>query len=440
MEKKRGRKTKQIDDFDGQSGGYIRRNIRMIIEQLFNSEKEFAELMGWSSPKLSKILNHQQDLIIEDVLKMAEILNLEVDVLLNKDLQVKDIVLKTVYSASECWKYIIGRQIDSSAEEWFIQSELPKALKRELGINDSEFIVEGIIERVKSFVITVDDTEIYEPLYQIVIKSCFFHKKNGLQIRLELPVDKKYLKLAIIDVPEGDIVGGESDENRWKFFKNMLKGLASKDELSANDKFGQRRILGEIVTKTYYFDYLLKDMDVVVDDIVNDIERFLNMYKLLLKEFTSNSEIVYWKMYNILIDKTSKQSLVPDEVLKELGDMFSDNNKEINFEEKEDAIAQAGNECEICHIDKTFEDSNGTQYFEVVPFIPQLFATSFSMNVNTPANLLCLCPMCKSKLYHASREEKEEMLVQLFYARKQALAEEKVPITLVKLLKMYGCD
>ena len=83
------------------------------------------------------------------------------------------------------------------------------------------------------------------------------------------------------------------------------------------------------------------------------------------------------------------------------------------------------------------EKESGKPYMELAYLIPISEQKDFSNSLDIDENKVCLCPLCNLKLYNALDSEREEILVKLYYKRREKLKKAGIEISLLQLFKYY---
>jgi 5-methylcytosine-specific restriction protein A len=101
------------------------------------------------------------------------------------------------------------------------------------------------------------------------------------------------------------------------------------------------------------------------------------------------------------------------------------------------AIEKANFKCSIDPGHKTFLTKSGIPYMEAHHIIPLSEQEKFGTSIDTPDNIICLCPNCHRFIHHGKREEKERALNTLYDQRKAFLTSGNIGLSLNQLLDMY---
>ncbi len=85
----------------------------------------------------------------------------------------------------------------------------------------------------------------------------------------------------------------------------------------------------------------------------------------------------------------------------------------------------------------TFIKQNGKPYMEVHHLIPVKYQSQFINKLDTPANLVPVCPLCHRKLHHGRRSDVNVLLSFLYTKRSDILAASGLNITETELQNLY---
>lgn len=96
--------------------------------------------------------------------------------------------------------------------------------------------------------------------------------------------------------------------------------------------------------------------------------------------------------------------------------------------------------CERCGKTKTFHKANGRQYFEAHHLVPMAMQASFAVNLDVPANVVCLCPECHRLMHHGREDEVKASLRSFFAARKDCLLTEGIARSQSRFVDVALCQ
>ncbi|MEI8641650.1 HNH endonuclease [Pseudoalteromonas sp. Hal099] len=82
--------------------------------------------------------------------------------------------------------------------------------------------------------------------------------------------------------------------------------------------------------------------------------------------------------------------------------------------------------------------STNRNYMEAHHLIPMEFQGQFQYSLDVPDNIVSLCSNCHNKIHYAIKEDKKQLVEQLFQKRMSGLESRKIPVELDKLMKYYG--
>ena len=101
------------------------------------------------------------------------------------------------------------------------------------------------------------------------------------------------------------------------------------------------------------------------------------------------------------------------------------------------ALIQCGYRCAVDGGHATFLRKSGERYLEVHHLVPLEWQEAFLYQLDVPANLVPLCPLCHRLLHYGRMEEKIPILTRLYEARRERLLASGISITLEELLRFY---
>lgn len=108
------------------------------------------------------------------------------------------------------------------------------------------------------------------------------------------------------------------------------------------------------------------------------------------------------------------------------------------------ALRKSGYKCEADKCHTTFNTAKGVQYMEGHHLIPcttsnaVAFYERFSVNIDCPENIVCLCPTCHRKIHFGSDVEKKGIISQLYLLRLDEFKRIGIEISLAELYSLYG--
>lgn len=100
-------------------------------------------------------------------------------------------------------------------------------------------------------------------------------------------------------------------------------------------------------------------------------------------------------------------------------------------------IENNGHQCEIDKTHRSFVTEEGTQYMEAIQLMPANEWKKYDQTFSD-ANYACLCPTCAAQLKHGTRKDRENMLIELYRAHKDAMESNGFNLSLSELLKANG--
>ena len=103
------------------------------------------------------------------------------------------------------------------------------------------------------------------------------------------------------------------------------------------------------------------------------------------------------------------------------------------------AIINAGHKCQYDNSHVTFDlPQTNNNFVEAHHLIPMQYQEQFEYSIDVPENIIPLCPNCHRRIHKSGLSSKEEMLVKLFSASKQAeLSPKGISVSFSELLNFY---
>lgn len=209
---------------------------------------------------------------------------------------------------------------------------------------------------------------------------------------------------------------------------------------------GRKDILDENVPK-YVVNTFHRDQENHVDEyaLLNDMERdIIEMFDQLreLVHYAEQGSFIRWKKeiiqnmaYEDLDDANMVASLSGTEVVRTERDAFG-----WYFLEspRRKAVEKAEYKCEVNPKHETFIDKQTEKrYMEISYLIPLSEQYKFNKNLDCMENMICVCPLCSRKLRRGKGRDLEDMIVPLYYSKRDKLVEAGIEISLGQLLDFY---
>ena len=402
---------------------HMRKNIVLALTQEMAGRGiknvELAELTGWSTSKVSKLLSGKQAFTDEDLRVWARALGYTLDPFIDQGVDTRGYdVRKFVRAPMQCIDFFLGNDEDHEAEvAAALNLELPLSILGQLGIRASDYAVrthissgyngneEDTCSWIKIWNRNTKDTEFSYPVF-----SLWF--------------DPRYEGFAVLVYLEGEnnSLPQEVAETRLTLrgMHNDLDFLMKED---ANNHWLPERIL----SRTLSFDYWGKDFPFPDEDFFEES---------MAEIFKDYCDIV-WELKHIdLIPEAAIFGNPSTPVQKMLLKAIA---KNVAFPEAivKETLEKQEYRCEMDQQHVSFETAEGHQYMEAVPLISFEEGVGYGKGIMEGANLLCLCPNCAARLKYGKDEDREEMIIRLHRSHRKSLEEVGIKITLGEILKMY---
>ena len=255
------------------------------------------------------------------------------------------------------------------------------------------------------------------------VKLRVFHDENGLQTEAGTIYSLGYVPVCRSDVY--DVTVNDTVLQNMRPF--VIENIDSR-----------RAIKGDIIPKqiinTFHKKTELLDEEFSLMDSLDESIRVMFKRLLCLIEDVEHGCFVRWKKDVLTSLRQINAAAGNGEMLGEYAPIMT---------AKENASARKviethGFKCEIDAGHETFIDrQTGKPYVEAAYLIPLRAQGDFKKDLNCEANMICICPICNRMLIHGTDSKIEDLLVPLYYSRKDALKKAGIDITLKRLLDYY---
>lgn len=380
---------------------------------------ELAELTGWSTSKVSKLLSGKQTFTDDDLRVCARALGYTLDPFIDQGVDTRGYdVRKYVKSPMQCVDLFLGNDEDHQEEvAAALNLELPLSILGQLGVRVSDYAV-------RTHISSGYDGDEEETCSWIKIWNRNTKDAESSYPVLSLWFDPRYDGFAVLVYLEGET---NSLQHEVAETRVTLRGMHNDYDFLMKEDANNHWLPERILSQTLSFDYWGKDFPFPDEDFFQES---------LAEIFKDYCDIV-WELRHI--------DLIPDVAI------FGNPNTPVQkmllraiarntaFPESvvTETMESRGYQCEIDPNHVSFETAEGHPYVEAVPLVSFEDGVIFGKGVMEGANLLCLCPNCAAKLRYGKDEDREEMVISLHRSHKKALEEVGIKITLGEILKMY---
>ncbi|MGG1400182.1 hypothetical protein ABE288_20520 [Bacillus salipaludis] len=176
-----------------------------------------------------------------------------------------------------------------------------------------------------------------------------------------------------------------------------------------------------------------------------DVEQYHSLYKLLMAknfryvhEESQDEECFQEEIEKTEIDSSIVIEDIPKEPIKgEFNHNLSRKWKRNHITSKK-AIVLAKYKCEYDNKHMFFKSSvTGKNYVEAHHLIPMEFQGQFKRSLDVEANIISLCPLCHKTVHHATAEEIEQIIKELYAKRRNRFQKCEIEIDINRLLTFY---
>lgn len=382
---------------------------------------ELAELTGWSTSKVSKLLSGKQIFTDDDLRVCARALGYTLDPFVDQGVDTRGFdIKKYVRFPMQCLEQFLEYEEDREEEnEAVLKLELPLSIMGQIGLKATDYSVR---------------THISTDYYGDEEEICSWIKIWNRNIKNP---EESYPVLSIwIDPPRDRFamlvyLEGESNSVIHEVPETIesLKGIHNQIDFLFKEDADHHWLPDRILERTLSFDYWGKDSPLPDDDF------FLESLAEVFKDYCD----IVWDLKHIDLIPEASIFNNPDtatDVQKTISSLLTSNECFTEGVVKE-CLSSHEYLCEIDNSHVSFETSDGHQYAEVIPLIPFSRIGRYGRNIKGKSNAVCLCPNCAAQLKYGRDEDREEMLIGLHRTHKKELEEAGIKISLGELLKMY---
>jgi len=431
---------KEIDESNVDIEEIVLYRIEQILDEKHVKKSDYAELLNWSTPRLSKILKRNQKITLTDLQEMTKALGYPIEAFTGEVFDLEQYELNTApIPLMDSISNINRKFYDMEAFKKAVNQDIPLTIRRYLNINSAQFIFHSDINEICNPFIDIEQNEksAYSYRPEIVLRFKGIESKNNDFIELGYWFDEgnNYMVLAICYVPDSTNRFSSYGKNKRAYYRSLVEAPENHefDALFHNSTIFTKRILaGEIYSKLYNLNTSKIDEEILKNDLI----WMFDIYKKLIIEVGNNIDTTYWEIYNQIQKESGKIiPLTPNDIVSYM-------TKSITYETRskivaKEAMEKANYRCEIDPSHETFIGKDGTPYMEAHHLIPLAYRKQ-GFEYDTLSNSVCLCPMCHKKIHMAEDSVREEMIVKLYYQRKQDLDKDQINVSLAKLLEMYN--
>lgn len=428
----------------------VKTRIKELMDQRGMKLSDLAVRCDWPISKMSKVLNGDQRVSVDDIVKIGEALGTNPALLITHNLG----DAKEQYKSSLPLSEILGRigSYTSSIEQVvnLLRNELTHTIYNYLALGETGKSIDVLVDRVGK-------AELNESGLKQIPRVLISDKQEGqlfgnqLTIGYWFTTDCKIAYLAIHYMRRSDYerrspIAINDMREYFRIFTSGVEELKGEEIMDFGQKDRETRILsaGTIFCKRYilntqYRESLLK----------YDLHSVYNAYLKLLNEATKRVQLTYENIYQSLREQARKASPENEKESFEKADLdrimpikLSANQMVDNrLKAMKKALERENCNCEIDNKHTTFTDRiTGKPYMETRLLIPYLGSNGYKHIMGVDANICCLCPTCNAKLDHASDAERQELLMQLYMKHKDGLLKAGISITPMQLFKMYDMN
>lgn len=395
------------------------------INEYIKSKKvrktDLSSTMGWQLSKLSKILSKTQKPTYKDLLDITAAMGFPLEAFMQEDFDlVRYEKENDPMPLTACFEMYKESYPAEDVIEEMIATEIPYAIRKVLNLNMNmfSFRTETNSWNVPKLVNVENDYGIrYSPVVTIRPQGMLSKWNDYLELGYWFSKNEA-AALAITFVPDLSKREPGKANMRREFYKGLVEGLDTKGYDNPDGRrfvFDTKLNHAEICSIIYDFSNNVSELQ-----LENDLLNMFKVYKNLILEASERMEQFFW-------EANAGENLLEPMVMGDVN---------VEYEAKE----ACGYKCFVDQAHYSFEDNTGHDHVECIFVIPLNYQEEFNEDLDCVENIVCLCPMCYSKFFYAKDSEREQMMVDIYYKKKAALADKGFDISLAQMLKMHNFE
>ena len=398
----------------------IKENITKCMEQYGIKLSSLAQKCDMSVSRLSKLINGDQTVSVNDLVLIAEALDINADELLPKRSGNREVRVDHLNHLCSSLMAANTARRDGN-ENLFMQEmkHIKQTVSLYLGLRSSETKV--FMQATRTRQDNPDSTNIAD-VPRILVSDV----RDDQILSDQLSVG--------IWFPKGD--------DRCYFAVHFMKSISRPERAAMSEIRPIVDICKTYITEENGFSV---DGTMKLGGKTNDV-KVLEAGSIMFKEYdlttlhnedTLKADLMYaFDVYQSILAKMTKQAkcaLLTDTATKDT------RSTQIDAKTVRTAFEREGFKCELDPGHVTFIDgSTSKPYMDEFMLIPAKYQKEYKKSLNVDANICCVCPVCRAKLDHASDEERQEIIMRLFLKHKMMLKDYGVEVVPAKLLNMHG--
>jgi len=460
---------------------YLGSVIRFYRESNGMTLRELAKDLDIPFTSLSKMESGDQKIDSEFLAKVADYFRVSIDTMLSRSLGAeKDLYQREdVFGIREALKYIFDNYQIAKSESFknhemgnHVRDVVKDMITKEVELEEERFFVVGSVGQgqwaeipwVSIFIrdITTTATKGYYIVYLFkadmsgvyislnqgwtYFKNKYRTKFGRKKIKSTADIIRRKLNTAPVNMTATEIaLGGRGDLAQGYENGHIYGRLYSANNLPSSKELISD--LRELLTSYKEIEYMMgkRSVDRFNDYLLlSDDGQYLEEEQEQEEDFQDNVQYILDKK-----DKEVERNLTeeagnmdnplpkPDPVFDQSGKKRWPRSAQISAK----ALRLSGYKCAFDESHVSFTSKvTGKRYLEMHHLVPMRYQYEFNVSLDRSAQLLALCPTCHRQIHHGTDEEKEKMLRDLFYERREKLEAIGIEIGFKELRKMYGIE
>jgi len=385
-------------------------------------KSDIADTLGWAPSKVTKIFAGDQKLYFQDLEKLTAALGYPLEAFVQEDYDLAQYERENGPTSLEDILYIYKDEYlyDDSVRQ-VIAEELPYTMRTILDLNmqsyaffvehDHRAPVNGHDEDGKEFPRRWPKTVIrmqgirsrYDDYLEL---GYFFAENDAVALAIKFSPDLNKGK------PINGII-------KRQFYKSMIEGMETESydqyRETGRKAFDPSLSLGEICSIIYRLEEPISNLK-----LESDLRMMFGIYEKLILEAMDRIESFFWQNATSTLDMSFR--IMGDQNIADEAKMLT------------------GYKCFIDNSHESFEDRTGHNYVDTMHLVPLANDKEYEADLDVIENIVCLCPNCMARLYEGKDIDREKMLVDIYYRKKDELEKAGIKASLAQILKMNGIE
>ena len=393
---------------------------------------DISELLGWRTPKTSKVLNANQPIRIEELQDMTYALCSAPEPFLQDRFNQSEYDKKREFQS-------LGNLVNAICSlkpyidlETLLRKDFPYVMCKTAALDPLFFVKRGRAEEELDLYGEGANKKIYNKP-----EVYFYYRKANLGDNLVpilgywLDSELQTLILAICVCEKGGIrlLPDISTSTRSKY-KGLIDVPDEETRVFSRFMRGRKDYSSKLINceiKSIIYD--LSKNKPSNEQLENDFKHMISDYARLIYEATGSEP-----NFGPSISGYNSETLDIDKFIEALKKMKGS-------EFLEEARKEAKYKCFFADSGgshETFTDEAGNPYVDTEYVIPMEAITDSPGDLFIKENVVCLCPLCAAKLRNAKKDVKEDMIWAIYKGKKEELKKHGIEVSLSRITELWN--